>query len=142
MRSSVVSKARMAADIADAAMPEPGDMVHQRVHRLAIVDADLIERGIGRAVDQNAREPRFPQIAKRAVFRVGARGKDDPVNPPLVQRGQDLKLADRIVLGVGQEDHHAQPRAFGLDRADDVGEVGSGDRRNSDPDRTGGGRLQ
>ncbi len=142
MRSSVVSKARMAADIADAAMPEPSDMVHQRAHRLAIVDADLIERGIGRAVDQNAGEPRRPQIAKRAAFKVGARRKDDPVNPPLVQRGQNLKLAERIVLGVGQENHHAQPRAFGLDRADDVGEVGIGDSRNGDPDRTGGGRLQ
>ena len=78
-----------------------------------------------------------PQIAKRAAFRVGARREDDPVNPPLVQGGQDFKLAGRIILGVGQENHHAQPRAFGLDRADDVGEVGIGDRRNGDPDRPG-----
>ena len=67
-------EARMAADIADAAMPEPGDMIDQFAHRFAIVDADLIERGIGRAVDQDAWEPRRAQIGERAPLRVGARG--------------------------------------------------------------------
>ena len=89
-------EARMAGDIADRAVAKRGDMVDQFAHRLAIVDADLIERGVGGAVDQDAREPRRPQIAKRAALGVGARRQNDPVDPPLVQRGQDLKLAGRI----------------------------------------------
>ena len=111
---------RMAADIADAAMPEAGDIIDQFAHRLAIVDADLIERGIERPVDQDARQPRRLQIGERAPLGVGARRQNDAVDPTLMKRGQDLKLARRVVLGVGKEDHHAEPGAFGLDRADDV----------------------
>jgi hypothetical protein len=109
-------------------MPEASDMVHQLAHRLAIVDADLIERRVRRAVDQNAGELRCSQISECASFGVGARRQDDPVNPPLMQRGQDRKLASRVILGVGKENHHAEPGALGLDRANDVSEVGISDR--------------
>ena len=59
-----------------------------------------------------------------------------------MQRGQDFKLPSRVILGVGEKNHHAEPGAFGLDRADDVGEIGIGDRRNGDPDGAGRGGLQ
>ena len=135
-------KPRMAADIADAAMPEPGDIIDQLAHRLAIVDADLIERRIGRAIDQDARQPRRVQIDKRAALRVGARRQNDAVDATLMKRGQDRELAGRVVLGVGEEDHHAEPGALGLDGADDVAEIGIGDGRNGDPDRLRRGRFK
>ena len=124
----------MAADIADAAMPEARDMFDQRLHRLAIVDADLIERGVGRAIDEHAGQAGVAQIGERAAFRIGARRQNDAVHPALVKRGDDRQFAVGVVLGVREEHHHAEAGAFGLDRADDVDEIGVGDRGNCDAD--------
>ena len=68
----------MAADIADAAMPEAGDVIDQLAHRVAIVDADLIERRIWRTVDQDARQTGLAQIGERTALRVGLGARMTP----------------------------------------------------------------
>ena len=112
-------------------------MIDQCTHGFPVVDADLVERGVQRAVDEHARQANVPQIGERATCGIGARRQDDAVDATLVKGGDDRQLAFRVVLGVRQEDHHPETGAFRLDRADDVAEIGVGDGRHGDPDRAG-----
>ena len=101
-----------------------GHALDEFAHGVAIVDADLIESRVGHAVDEHAREPRLAEIGQRAALRIGARRQNDAVDATLMEGLDDFELAGGIVLGVGEEDHHAEARALGLDRADDVAEIG------------------
>ena len=112
-------------------------MLDQELHRALVLDADLIEPRRRQAIDQNERDAIFVEILDRAAFRIGGRREDDAVDAALMQRLHDLQLPRGFILGVGEKHHQAEPRAFGLDRADNVREVGVRDHRNRDADAVG-----
>ena len=135
-------KARRPSNIADAAMPEAQNIIDQFRHGLAVVDADLIEARIEHAVDEHARDAGLTEKVQARPGGLAARGEDHAVHTALMKGRQHRKFAVRVVLSVGEENHHAELGAFGLDRADDVAEIGIGDGRDRNADRPARGGLQ
>ena len=119
----------VAAEIGDAPMAEPQEMLHRVARALAIVRADI---GQGAADHpshgDDGRNGLRPLLRERPRVGAARRAHDDPRDVMLAQRAQHLRLPLRILVGVGEDRREAElvervldaDRQFGEER---VGEV-------------------
>ena len=98
----------VASNVADAPMPQAGDMIDQGAHRLPVINPDLIEGRVGCAIDQHARNAGIAEVGDRSALRVGTWRQDDAINAALVKGGDNREFVFGVVLGVREEHHHAE----------------------------------
>ena len=114
------------------------EMRHHFGYRIMVFDPDPIASVVRQPVEQNERHGLVPQVLEGAAARAAGRCEDNSVDPAVVQLRHHPRLDLRIVMRVGQEDNHAELRAFGLDGVYQVVEVPVGARRDRETDRIGG----